>query len=529
MYQSIDRYRIEEEIGKGAMANVYRAFDPSINRALAIKVLRADRCINDNHRTRFLRESRTAGNLTHPNIVTIYDVGEDQGQPYIAMELLQGVPLDRLLKSEHHFTLSETLEICMQLAQSLEYAHRQGIVHRDIKPSNIIYSKDSTGIKIKITDFGIAHVEDTDLSQQTQEGDLLGTPQYMSPEQVLGQPVDNRSDLFSFGVILYELLTRNKPFQGDSIATLMFRIATEDPPPMGETAQQIPPTLHRLVYRLLQKKPDKRPADTQELVNILQKIYQDLDKRETDTTTPTLMPVRFKWSAIMAAVITLVAVSGGLLIHQQQQSVSRDQLTSFADTLGNFIATESATHLLEENWAAIDILTGEFTTQSQLAYLTIVDHEGVVRGSSIKGQLNKEHDSDLHMLLPPGADGNKSGIAYINGIDGYHVMKPVVYQDVNIGQLFLALPTKALQEMSNSIVLLLAIYAGIVLLFAVVTTYLLGRSLSYPVHLLNKAMESAREEESRRPIKQSRNDEFGLLFDSFNKLLASLRNKREKP
>ena len=193
------RHRIVKELGKGAMGVVYQAHDPQIDRLVALKVLRPDRVTTEAFLQRFMKEAKAIGRLSHPNMVIVYDVGEDHGTVYIAMEFLEGKPLNEIIQMDV-FQPEEIIDLGVQVAEALDYAHRKGIIHRDIKPSNIIVQPDG---QIKITDFGIAHIEDPEATQQTQAGEILGTPAYMSPEQVLSQPVDGRSDLFSLGVILY--------------------------------------------------------------------------------------------------------------------------------------------------------------------------------------------------------------------------------------------------------------------------------------------------------------------------------------
>ncbi len=248
------RYRIVKELGKGSMGVVYQAHDPQIDRPVALKVLRPDRVTTDTFRHRFLKEARAVGRLSHPNIVVVYDIGEDHGTVYISMEFLEGKPLSELVQQER-FSESEAIEVGIQVADALDYAHRKGIVHRDIKPSNIIIQPDG---QVKITDFGIAHIDDPEATQQTQAGEILGTPAYMSPEQVLGQQVDGRSDLFSLGVILYELCAGRRPFRGESIASIFRAITNEEPAQPRAENPEISPTLSQTIMKCLSKAPEGR-------------------------------------------------------------------------------------------------------------------------------------------------------------------------------------------------------------------------------------------------------------------------------
>ncbi|BBO67175.1 hypothetical protein DSCA_11050 [Desulfosarcina alkanivorans] len=219
------RYEIVKELGRGTMGVVYQAHDPQIDRMVALKVLRSDRVVSQDFVLRFLREAKAIGRISHPNIVTVYDVGQDHDTIYIAMEYLEGRPLNAVIKGKT-LPVDEAVALCVQVAEALGYAHGRGITHRDIKPSNIILTPDN---RIKLTDFGIARIEDPDAAQQTQAGDILGTPVYMAPEQVMGQKADGRTDLYALGVIAYEMVVGKRPFGGGNIAAI-FRSITHEPP-----------------------------------------------------------------------------------------------------------------------------------------------------------------------------------------------------------------------------------------------------------------------------------------------------------
>jgi CHASE2 domain-containing sensor protein/predicted Ser/Thr protein kinase len=260
----LGRYQVEKELGKGAMGVVYMGKDPKINRTVAIKTLALSQEFEPDElagaKERFFREAETAGRLNHPNIVSIYDAGEEHDLCYIAMEFLKGHDLVRYTKPAALMPVGDVVKIIADAADALDYAHQQGVVHRDIKPANLMWLVDSK--VVKLTDFGIARITD---SSKTKTGMVLGTPSYMSPEQLSGKKVDGRSDLFSLGVTLYQLLTGQLPFQADSMATLMFKIANEPHPAASTVRPDLPAALGAVIDRALAKDLEKRYARGSEL------------------------------------------------------------------------------------------------------------------------------------------------------------------------------------------------------------------------------------------------------------------------
>jgi serine/threonine-protein kinase len=263
--ESIGKYEIRREIGRGAMGVVYEGYDPAIKRLVALKTIRADQLAGENPQAviaRFRREAQAAGRLNHPNIVAIYDFGEEGGVWYIAMEFVQGRELKNYFESNERFRLADIVRIMSQILDALDYSHRQGVIHRDIKPANIFVLEDGS---VKVADFGIAHIEASSL---TQTGTVMGTPSYMSPEQIMGLPVDGRSDLFSAGVILYQFLTGEKPFAG-SAATTMQKVLKEDPLPPSTLNVQLSPALDAIVRKALAKRADDRFRTAREFAEAL--------------------------------------------------------------------------------------------------------------------------------------------------------------------------------------------------------------------------------------------------------------------
>lgn len=263
---TIGRYEIIRELGRGAMGTVYLGRDPLINREVAIKTLRYSQADSDEMieaKKRFFREAEAAGRLNHPNIVTVYDVGEYQGTAYMAMELLDGTDLVPCCRKPDLLPREEVVRIVSAVASALDYAHSNGVVHRDIKPGNI---RILTRGDIKVVDFGIAKVMDT---SRTQTGVVIGSPNYMSPEQIEGQKVDGQTDLFSLGVLFFELLTGEKPFAGESMTTLMHSIVTQPPPPIQGMIPDLPDRYVHVLERALAKKKEDRYRSGQEMADDL--------------------------------------------------------------------------------------------------------------------------------------------------------------------------------------------------------------------------------------------------------------------
>jgi CHASE2 domain-containing sensor protein/predicted Ser/Thr protein kinase len=264
----LGRYEVEKELGKGAMGVVYLGKDPKIGRIVAIKTMALAQEFDADEieqvKARFFREAETAGRLNHPNIVTIYDAGEEHDLAFIAMEFLQGHDLARYCKPDNLMQMRKVISIVERAAEGLDYAHKQNVVHRDIKPANIMYEAESD--TVKITDFGIARITD---SSKTKTGTVLGTPSYMSPEQLAGKKVDGRSDLFSLGVMLYQMLSGSLPFQADSMASLMYKITNEEAVDIRTIRATIPEALAAVANKALIKDVDQRYQTGIEFANAL--------------------------------------------------------------------------------------------------------------------------------------------------------------------------------------------------------------------------------------------------------------------
>jgi serine/threonine protein kinase len=304
------RYELSEELGRGAMGVVYKAFDPVIGRNVAVKTMRLTEEGTGLKRAelsaRFKTEARAAGLLTHPNIVVVYDAGEEDGLYYITMEYVEGKSLQAMFDAKQSFPLPRTLRLVEQVCSALDYAHRSNVVHRDIKPANLMLAPDDT---VKITDFGTAKIMRFGSAQTTH---IIGTPSYMSPEQIKGKAVDGRSDIFALGVILYELVTGEKPFPGQNVTTVIYKIVNEEPIPPRELDASIHPSLSAVITRALAKEPAARFQSCREMLEALRNYRNVSASPEATMVSPTAAPVAGASSPARATVRTAPPFGAGV-------------------------------------------------------------------------------------------------------------------------------------------------------------------------------------------------------------------------
>ena len=270
----IGRYKILGELGRGAMGVVYKAEDPNLDRVVALKTIHVDAEDKEEYRKRFVLEAKAAGKLHHPNVVTTFDCGDHDGMAYLAMEFIEGTDL-RTRMTDEGVTPLQAVEIARQVADGLAYAHERGVVHRDIKPANIMLDREG---RAKIMDFGLARMRLAD--HKTTTGMVLGTPRYMSPEQISGEPVDARSDLFSLGIVLYEILTGTRLYSGEGIEQVQHSIMNVDPVPPTRVVPGLPAMLDFVVARALKRDPAVRYQDAREFAADLATCLAELRSQE---------------------------------------------------------------------------------------------------------------------------------------------------------------------------------------------------------------------------------------------------------
>jgi len=283
----VGRYEITELIGQGGMGTVYKAFDPLLARVVAIKVISAQFHAQPELRDRFFREARAAAQLAHRNIITIYDLGEEDGLPFLTMQFLEGRDLEQRMRSPEGMTLARKVEIALAMAEGLAHAHGSGVIHRDIKPANVFITDDG---QVKILDFGLARLITSEL---TRSNVMVGTVNYMAPEQLRGEKTDHRSDIFSIGVVLYEMFGGKKPFQADSFASTMLKILQETPEPLDSLDPELPPALVSVVDRAMAKAREDRYQYMIDLLRDLEMVYEPLrgsDRRVISEVSSALRP-----------------------------------------------------------------------------------------------------------------------------------------------------------------------------------------------------------------------------------------------
>lgn len=525
--ERIGRYGVGEEIGRGAMAVIYRGFDPEIRRELAIKCLQDDYARRPEYRRRFVAEARAAGTLTHPGIVTIFDVGESDDRPFIAMELLDGITLTAFAEQFRPLLLRNVLKIAIQLVEALDYAHRNGVVHRDIKPENIIVT--SATVNIKVMDFGIAQTLNDPAWRADTDGYVAGSPHYMAPEQVRGLPTDARADLYSVGVVLYELLTGSTPFRGHEVEGLLTRVVRDPAPPLRPIVQGCPPELIELVERLLQKEPEQRYQSAGELLVDLQRIDEERIERERAGAGRRIIPLRWRWPAILGASVAITLTVAGALVQQKQNEVITNLAFDYGSTLAQIISVESAEDLLLEDTIAVQGRLQDMQDNREIALLSVADHRGRVVASSDSTSLGSPFESppDDQLLARRGGQAIWSR----EGPDGREMVlfeSPVRFQETEIGRLQVGLSTRSLRAASQTTWLALALLALVTLLAVSLGAYVLARRLQAPLDTLRGALDQIAQGRLDTRIRAQRRDDFERVYAAYNAMADSLEARMKQ-
>ena len=523
----IGRYEIECVVGEGAMAKVYRARDPEIDRVVAVKVLKDELCVDEDYVNRFLREAKAAGAISHPNIVTVFDVGRFGNAPYITMEFLAEKSLADALAEHEKLPIKRVVSIGIQMARALDLAHRRGIVHRDVKPGNILLME--KGETVKITDFGIARLDRSEDLQKTHAGTVIGTPRYMSPEQAAGRAVDGRSDLFSLGVILYELLTGKKAFDSGNVATLMLQIMQTDPEPCRTLSPDVPVSLQRIVSRLLQKRPEKRFQTGAQLAEALERELAAITTQEEEAGRNKFIPLRVRWAiSAGAALAVLFLISLGIVYYVERQ-VIRAQVIDSGAAIAKFIATETAVPVLSQNWVPLELFVKDASERGSFDYLAVTDHDHIVKAATSQDIVGKPFAPPPNAsLIVKAADFTASEVNLPGGKAAFLFDTPILFQKTEIGRIYVGINRAGMDSVLRSTLLLMSNIGILTVLSAVGMLYVFGGLLGRPMRLLNNAMRDIGLGDLDRRIAETRNDEFGQLFSAYNHMADAVQARFAK-
>jgi HAMP domain-containing protein len=523
--RQVGRYQILGTLGRGGMASVYQAHDPGIGRDVAIKFLHSTLCEDADCRARFLREARAAGGLSHPNIVTVHDVGEIDGRPYMAMEFLQGDVLSDVMKPKQPLPLREVVVMGIQLANALDYAHAHRIVHRDIKPGNIVRLQGSD--TIKVTDFGIAHMDSASAGEQrTRVGDVLGTPQYMSPEQTRGDRLDGRSDLFSVGIVLYQMLTGHRPFGGDSLVAVAMRIANEEPPPLEKERPEVPPSLRRVVERCLAKSPERRFQTGRELSEALGRVLAEIDESARERARQRMIPLRVKWAATMALVVMVVMGISAVVITQRQYGAMLEQVTGNGASLARFIAAQNAIAALAEDWPVVEVSVQEMMKTGDFHSITVIDRDNIVRAAGVMALVGQPYASPPGQSIGPPARGVAMSRYAVQGEPVLGFETPITFQGKSVGRVALGLAERPLVAVARLSQGLMAALVIVTVLAVAVAMYFVADWFARPIKLLIESMDEIGRGRFEHRIAEPRKDEFGLLYAAFDRMAQALQTAR---
>ena len=521
------RYQILERLGRGGMATVFKAHDPSIGRDVAIKFLHASLCEGEDYRARFLQEARAAGGLSHPNIVIVHDVGEIEGRPYMAMELLSGTTLAEELEAQKTIPVRDAVVTGIQLARALDYAHAKGIVHRDIKPANIMRVKGSR--TIKVTDFGIAHMDSSnEASLRTRAGDVLGTPQYMSPEQTRGEKLDGRSDLFSAGIVLYQTIVGVRPFRGDSLVAVATKIANEPATPIDKTRTDVPNSLRRAIDRCLAKNPAQRFQTGAELADALVKVLTEIDEEEQERNRPRIVPLRVKWALMMAAIVALVMGVSATLITQRQVSALMSQAIDYGASMARFMAAQNAASVLGDEWEAVEVLVEKIMKTGDYERIAVADANGVVRAASDPKLVGQPYKALA--TVPLGMREKVSaGRYFVNGEPMLGFEVPVTFQEQTAGRVAIGIRERPLTEVARLSISLMVTLALVTVAAVAVAMYFVANWFAKPIKLVGESMAEIAKGRFDHRINEQRKDEFGQLYAAFDAMAASLEQREADP
>lgn len=515
----LGRYRILDEVGRGATAHVYRAYDPQLDRFIAIKVLREQLAKDENYRDGFIREARLAAQLTHSNIVTIFDVGISDEKPYIAMELMEGATLESILKKANKLSLNTVLSIVRQLAGALAYAHNNGVVHRDIKPGNILILKDRK--TAKLTDFGIAQIDESLSKSNSASDKVLGTPEYMSPEQILGKPLDRRSDLYSTGVLIYKMLSGLPPFIADDLGELFKQIIKSKQPILMIENAEVKDDVNDLLRKLLQKKPEKRFQNAEQLLQEIRYISRKLSKPKPSNAFFSSLTTR--WTITMASSVFVSMCIGLVVVYMMQYRALSAIAYDYGHTVGKMIAYQSSEAIVLEDSVGLSALVKESVKNEQLESIFILNLNNQIMATNVAGLAGQAFKA------PEAGEPVKqidSTEIYQRELETkqvlFDVYMPIYVGERKVARLFVSYSSESIYQASNTTLVTMLLVMLVTLVVVSIATLILAKQTSQDYKRVTLGLKKMAVGRVDARILSERNDEASTLFAAFNQLAAYL-------
>ncbi|WP_447736394.1 protein kinase domain-containing protein [Rhodanobacter soli] len=530
--QQVGRYRVEGILGEGAMAVVYAGFDPGIERKVAIKCLHREIAADPAYRRRFLVEARAAGHLTHPHIVTIFDVGEtDDGRSYIAMERLSGETLASGVSREGFPSLPVIIDLVGQLAAALDYAHARGVLHHDVKPENIMLADGWS--YAKISDFGIAERRGSSRDAGGLPAEVGGTPAYMAPERLRGERSDARSDLFSLGVVLYWLVTGKLPWPDIGNVQQLVRKRQRSPrPPIRPRDPATPSILVGIVRTLLAPTAESRYQRGAEIIDDLRLAAREYERARENPLATRIISLRLRWASSLGAILSLVLVLGLAAIYAKQSAAVTGVALDFGSSMGRMIASESAENLLLDDHAATRALVTDVSRNQQIHYLAIADRAGDIIASTRQEEVGHKLLAPQGMKYLPRPDDIQSYLSRTAGDRGQGGMLlfdvPIHYQAKTVGDLRLGISNAALRAAQRTTLWVIAVVLVLTLAAVVGAAYWLFRRPLNTLDLLGDALLRVARGDYRHRIRLARRDELGRLFAAFNLMNGALQARQHR-
>ena len=521
----LSRYKPLKELGSGSSGRVYLARDMMLNKLVAVKTLQQ---LTGEQLISFQEEAKATSLLNHKNIVKILDFGAiESGIPYMVLEYIPGLSLFKQLERHRGLPWQTTVDIFIEICRALSYAHKEGVMHRDVKPSNII--RVGGQHQVKITDFGIAHIENPDGMRLTMVGTIVGTPRFMSPEQARGeQNIDGRSDLFSVGVLLYYLLSGKHPFTGETVISLCNKILNVPPTPMAEVAPQVPAGLRRIVERLLNKDINKRFQSGKALAVALRGVRAEMDEDRQRSRENKLMPMRHRWAVLLTLMVALVTAGGSYWLHRTQVQTMTRMVEDFGASLVEFVAYQNGEWLLREQWPEVEVFVKTTSEGRELSHLRILDTDGIVRGST--------DASEIGTTMTVGAAEDsavmRGSIAVVEKVKaGQPVIEfhsPVQYVGRTVGSVSLGLSAKPVQNAALVTVFVMAGLSIVIVLIVLLGAYALSARLSRPLAALRDGISRLARGDFSRPVAIPQDGQFEDLIRDFNRMMESVEPKHSE-